>query len=74
MKGDILVMQNDNDSKFKVWDPLNIFRCPAECKHAVVVLNRPIVLGYDIVLPLWKKGNVYQHPAQSNSNIFIHIR
>ncbi|XP_058790881.1 thiamin pyrophosphokinase 1-like isoform X2 [Phymastichus coffea] len=41
-----------------MWNPLNIFCCPAQFNHAVIILNNPINLGYDIVLPLWKKAQV----------------
>ncbi|XP_001602529.2 thiamin pyrophosphokinase 1 isoform X2 [Nasonia vitripennis] len=51
-------MQNDNAQKVKIWDPLNVFRCPADYNHAVVVLNRPIRLGYDMVFRLWNKAKV----------------
>ena len=52
-------MQSENTLNETIWDPLHIFQCPADYKFAIVVLNQPILLHHDYVLPLWEKGNYH---------------
>ena len=55
------VMQNNiqNHSSEIFWDPMKIIRPPSDYNYALAVLNRPIILKQDFVLPLWEKGKYY---------------
>ncbi|KAJ8681949.1 hypothetical protein QAD02_017741 [Eretmocerus hayati] len=51
-------MHRRNASSENLWDPQKVFQCPSDYKYAMVILNRPICLHQDQVLPLWRKARV----------------
>ncbi|KAL2716942.1 thiamine pyrophosphokinase 1 [Vespula squamosa] len=51
-------MQHASEIEKNVWDPLNIFHITDDYKYAVIVLNCPICLKHNLMLPLWEKAQV----------------
>lgn len=52
-------MQSGTTLVETVWDPLKVFEYPDDYKFALLVLNQPIHLQHDQVLPMWEKGNLF---------------
>ncbi|XP_076220934.1 thiamine pyrophosphokinase 1 isoform X2 [Nomia melanderi] len=51
-------MQDNTNLNVTKWDPLKIFECSSQYKYAVIILNRPLHLNYDILLRIWENAQI----------------
>lgn len=51
-------MQTEISSTKVTWDPMEVFKRPADYKYAVVILNRPILWKHESVRHIWEEAQI----------------
>lgn len=52
-----VAMGNGFKSHNKLWEPSRLFDKSTNEKYAVIILNQPILISPNIMLPIWQKGS-----------------